>query len=595
MDNPENYFYLIRTRIKLFDDLGEKDNNIKQKIFLFDFPGFENDDEFQEFIGKNILKKFHFFIFVLRESFIDEKNYRNILAYTFNQAMEKKRKFFRGFIEYCLFILNLDKKEQKIDDTLINSYKNQIKSIIDFPDDVNIDINFFSLNAKSFYTDNKSHNYFFNIKDTINASFKTYCKIKNTAFKYPENYNEWDKIKKTNIYSKKYDSFQKYFTNKIYDDLKSTFESTPKKSQAIDDNVKNIIDESLKELEMPHYNIKIDLNDKNKKILYAYFSFAQSKISYESILSKYNCSAFNNMFMNLIKNTNNELHLSFKTNIDNINNKLSMIFNPNLIKRKKEDYNNFQKEIDTLIYKIKFFLNDQINQIKQKEINCQSNIISILESKKQAIINRKLKGNSDVFKNIILNDIIKGLNKLNDFISEIFQNITISGNVLFAEIRNKLNKFLDLEDEKKNLEDFINFEEFFYSKVFNERNIDINQEKRRIVEITKEIQRYFNNSISKIFDERGFLESFKSIFSRHSYYENFIEMIKKYILERINYITLLLSSNLKVYTKDKIDLIKFRVDLYATSHTDNEIKKIEELSLEWNKIKDLNSLLISLV
>ena len=299
--------------------------------------------------------------------------------------------------------------------------------------------------------------------------------------------------------------------------------------------------------------------------------------------------------MNLIKITNNELHLSFKTNTDNINNKLSMIFNPNLIKRKKEDYNNFQKEIDTLIYKIKFFLNDQINQIKQKEINCQSNIISILESKKQAIINRKLKGNSDVFKNIILSDIIKGLNKLNDFISEIFQNITISGNVLFAEIRNKLNKFLDLEEEKKNLEDFINFEEFFYSKVFNERNIDINQEKRRIVEITKEIQRYFNNSISKIFDERGFLESFKSIFSRHSYYENFIEMIKRYILERINYITLLLSSNLKVYTKDKIDLIKFRVDLYATSHTDNEIKKIEELSLEWNKIKDLNLLLTSLV
>ena len=72
-------------------------------------------------------------------------------------------------------------------------------------------------------------------------------------------------------------------------------------------------------------------------------------------------------------------------------------------------------------------------------------------------------------------------------------------------------------------------------------------------------------------------------------------MIKNYIRERINYITSLLSYNLKIYKKDKIDLIKFRVDLYATTHTDNEIKKIEELSLEWNKIKDLNSLLISLV
>ena len=49
-------------------------------------------------------------------------------------------------------------------------------------------------------------------------------------------------------------------------------------------------------------------------------------------------------------------------------------------------------------------------------------------------------------------------------------------------------------------------------------------------------------------------------------------MIKNYIRERINYISLL-SYNLKIYKKDKIDLIKFRVDLYATTLTDNEIKK----------------------
>ena len=57
-------------------------------------------------------------------------------------------------------------------------------------------------------------------------------------------------------------------------------------------------------------------------------------------------------------------------------------------------------------------------------------------------------------------------------------------------------------------------------------------------------------------------------------------MIKNYIRERINFITSLLSYNLKIYKKDKIDLIKFRVDLYASTHTDNEIKKIEKLSLE---------------
>ena len=136
-----------------------------------------------------------------------------------------------------------------------------------------------------------------------------------------------------------------------------------------------------------------------------------------------------------------------------------------------------------------------------------------------------------------------------------------------------------------------NLEDLFYSKVFNKRNIDINREKRRVEEITKEIQRYFNNFISKIFDERGFLESFKSVFGGSGCCGNFIDMIKNYIRERINYITSLLSYNLKIYKKDKIDLIKFRVDLYATTHTDNEIKIIEKLSLEWNKIKDINLLL----
>ena len=123
LDNPVNNFYLIRTKIKVFDDFNEINENMKQKIYLIDFPGFENANEFQNFIESNILKMFHSFIFVIRESFINDNSYKYILWYIFNQAMEKKGKIYQGFIKYCLFILNLDKNEETINNNTYISNK----------------------------------------------------------------------------------------------------------------------------------------------------------------------------------------------------------------------------------------------------------------------------------------------------------------------------------------------------------------------------------------------------------------------------------------------------------------------------------------
>ena len=110
-----------------------------------------------------------------------------------------------------------------------------------------------------------------------------------------------------------------------------------------------------------------------------------------------------------------------------------------------------------------------------------------------------------------------------------------------------------------------------------------------IEEISNEIQMYFKDSISKIFDEKGFLEFFKSFFSRDSHLLNLIEIIDKYISDRITFIIKLLTDNLSKFTTDKIDLIKLRINLFAVNNTADEIKIVEELRKEWEKILESNN------
>ena len=48
-DKQEDSFYYIRTKIKLFDDLG-LENHMKKLIYLIDFPGYGTKNKFEQFI-----------------------------------------------------------------------------------------------------------------------------------------------------------------------------------------------------------------------------------------------------------------------------------------------------------------------------------------------------------------------------------------------------------------------------------------------------------------------------------------------------------------------------------------------------------------
>ena len=581
LNNPENYFYLIKTKIKLFDNLKGIDKDIKKKIYLFDFSCLDNNqNELRNFIVSNILKKINSFVFILSESLINDQNSRYILWNLFEQTMEKKCKIHKGFIKYCLFILNMDNNEKLDNDDLINSYKNEVKSIIRLPIDSKTDINFFLFKAKSFFSDIKNLNYFFNIKDTINSIFKEYYKIKNLIFKYPERYNKMD-IKGKNDYSK-YASFQKYLINQVSNEYKNIFgKDKPKKNQIIGENIKESINESIKDLEIPYYKIKSEFSEDNKIKLYIYFSSAQNKLNYSSILKNHKFNILGNIILNLVNISNEENDLIFKERKGIISKKLNILFNGDLSKEKENNYEDFKNKTNNLIDKINIYLENQKEQIVRIKEESLSKINNILESKKQAIIDETLKEKRKIVKNRIIEEINKELKELNNYINNIFNNVNGTGNSYFFEIKKELYKFLNTEVEV-DIEDIKDFKRFFIYTILNINDINEN-----IIEnATSEIQIYFNNSISRIFDEKGFLESFKSYFSRTSFFRNFIEIIYRYISDRIEYILQLLSNNLNNYVKDKVDLIKMRIDIYALNYTRTEINKIKELQKEWNEKND---------
>ena len=481
--------------------------------------------------------------------------------------------------------MNLDNNEKEFNKQ--DSYKAKIKSMLNSYSK-NIDINLCPFKAKRFISDINNHQNFYNIKNTVNSSFRAYCKTNSSIYKYPENFNVWVKKKKkfNNSYIKDYESFPKFFLNKIENDLKEIFINDLPKEQEINNEVKNTLNKSINDLELPNYNIKIEFNDAEKKFLYKYFSFAQSKLSYSEILKKNNFNFLKDSIFNIIKIANNENYSIFKVYADNLCKKLDLIFKTDFNQQKENYYNNFKDKVDELIKKITEFSESQKNKINELKKDCITKINKILETKKKGIIDETLKGKKKDIKQSILEDIKSELKKLNNYINDIFNSVAGTGNSYFLDIKKifleSINSQMEIE-----IDDIKNFRNFFFSIILNKgsTNNDINI----IDDLSNEIQIYFLNALSKIFGEKGFLESLKSIVSRSSYFSNFIEIIQKYLSDRITYILDILSRNLVHYINDKIELIQFRINLYAIKYSEQEIQRIGELGNDWNKILETDN------
>ena len=90
-EKKEDFFYLVQTRIKLFDEL-KLEENYKKMICLIDLPGYGTKNIFEKVIYNKLLSISSSFIFVVKNSLIKDEYTQEILEKLFIQAKTKKKK-----------------------------------------------------------------------------------------------------------------------------------------------------------------------------------------------------------------------------------------------------------------------------------------------------------------------------------------------------------------------------------------------------------------------------------------------------------------------------------------------------------------------
>lgn len=175
-EREEDSFYYVKTKIKLFDDLG-LEKSLKEMIYLIDFPGYGTGNFFKSDICKNVISICNTFIFVTRNSIIRNKDTKTMLD-SFLQAKENKQQFTSQLIKSSLFIFNNDINQNSTLENLDNG-KNDIQGMIKGVEKEDIKLCFF--NAKYYTNYCSTYNCFYNLDDMLKNEYKDYS-YKNSSF-----------------------------------------------------------------------------------------------------------------------------------------------------------------------------------------------------------------------------------------------------------------------------------------------------------------------------------------------------------------------------------------------------------------------------
>ncbi len=155
-DEEEDLFYNIRTKIKLFDEIGLS-NNLKSIIYLVDFPGYSTDNIFvKNNIYEKVLSFCNSFMFIVRNSRFKEQETKKILNLIVNLIKNEKKNSYSGILKSCAFIMNND-NSQSTEDEVLKQAKNGIQCLIDYNGDKEED----SKEEKKFIKNDKINLYFF--------------------------------------------------------------------------------------------------------------------------------------------------------------------------------------------------------------------------------------------------------------------------------------------------------------------------------------------------------------------------------------------------------------------------------------------------
>jgi len=559
-EKEEDSFYYIRTRIKLFDEMG-LDKSVKEMVYLIDFPGYGTGNVFEKEIYNKVMSICNSFVFVVRNSVIKENTTKEVLDSIFTQAKEQKGKFVSQFIKSCLFILNNGPNQATTQNDLERA-KGDVQTIIKGINSLN-DINLCFFNAKYYlkYCDN--FNYFSDIKELIDNEYKNYNDNKSQIIKNPE--SSQASIQK---------SFCEYFYN-ILLNKKDLIAVKMKKGQQISPEIESDVTEKLNEINEKENMKDLKKYEKNIKLI---LSFCKENINSMKTLKESNINEFKSIFYSQIKNFNDNMQEEIKEKMNNIITTLDMFFRKDFKERKKDikEVNNFITSINLEKDKIAKLKKENEEKILMIETNIVNHIKGSLKNKKDIIENQlKSKNYNQILEEI--NSEMKS--KLENLASQIKSFIDYN-NEETSRIKSSAKRYIDFFSGRKNsLKNDFSFKKYI-TKDIGDENKEIDKDIYNEIETSCE-------SLTNIFMKKGFKDWFCSLFSSKNYLQNIIDMMIDTFMSKIEYVFKVLQKSIKNYLNDLNHLIDQNVNFVTMKFNDEQIEIWKSLCLSYEKTREI--------
>ena len=564
-ENEKDSFYYIKTRIKLFDDIGLNES-LKEMVYLIDFPGFGTGNIFER---KNIYDKVmsicDSFIFVVRNNLIKENTAQRRLQLIFDQAQIQKKKLFLQFIKSCLFVLNNEKDLQTTEEDL-NQAKTDINSILNNSIDSLDKINSCFFNAKYYENYCKIYNYFYNLEDSFNKEYEEYRNLKSSFFKNPLS------IKK----NEDREFFEYIYTN-IRTKIKELYDinnmKKALKNQTIKENVKINLKQIINDINTrENLNYKeqtlSEMEDKLSKII----SLGQNKLPELKTLRESNINKFKDAFENQINYINKKKQDTLSEELESVINLLDDFFQRDFNERKKDlnEIENLKKENNQIKEEIKAFRETNKLFIEKIKTEFKSKIKLYLIDKKSEL-KKKLesKNYNDVLEEIN-NQIKANLEGLNKKVSNFIKSNEIQTEQILSLKQRIISKY--------SIKDYFKSYKKKNKMLFN---IDIckkigSGENNLEEEIYGELKNSCN-SLNILF-KKGIKEFFNSLFSDLTYLENIIDILIDTSLKKINCILDLIHDESTSLINGYYKGIQFLIRMACSDFTDEQKKIWKELS-----------------
>jgi hypothetical protein len=336
-----------------------------------------------------------------------------------------------------------------------------------------------------------------------------------------------------------------------------------KKKQKLDKKTEDIINEFFENIGQYKNENKIDMI----KVL----SFCRENINKTNYYEESNIEEFKKNLNSQIKYVNDNKQQELRESIDNVLSILDMFFGKNFEENKKDikEINNFTNKMDELKIETKSLINSNIEEnIKILKSFKANTLLALYEKKKNLEILLNDRNYEKIVEEINI-ELEKSIKELIESINKFIESHDKKCTELFNEIKTAINNFHKIKIESLTKYNF----KAYLSNALGDGNKDLCDE------IMEEIKSRCE-SLSNIFQKKGFKEWFISFFSSFSYMQNVIDMVVETYSSKIEQFLKMIENKSIQYLEIIINKINHYINALKIDFNENQKEK-------WKKLCDL--------